>query len=57
MGDEDRGGTVFHVNALQLDRQFFAGQRIQCGKRLVHQHHTRLLNQRSAQGDALLHSA
>jgi hypothetical protein len=45
------------VDALQLARELLPCQRVQGRERLVHQHDLRLLDERAAQRDPLLHAA
>ena len=42
---------------LQLERQLLARERVERRERLVHQQHARLVDQRAAERDALLHAA
>ena len=57
MSDEQDGLATLHPDALQFGVHLLARQRIQGAEGLVHQQQVRVVNQRTAETDALLHAA
>ena len=57
MGHENYRLLVGAPDAHQLEAELLAGHGIERGKRLVHQQHRGVVDERTAEGDALLHAA
>ncbi len=57
MGDEEHGLGILHQQPLEIAAELLAGHGIQRPQGLVHQDQRRIMDQRPAEGGALLHPA